>query len=94
MREPLFQKGFSQTVEKAALPRRVNKKQVIKYVLVHFIIAGDTSNITCYLSLFVASSPTVPLYAYRLEATEYHRLFESLSDCRESRATATKNKSK
>ncbi|MBQ9922944.1 MAG: hypothetical protein IJO52_12225, partial [Clostridia bacterium] len=45
-------------------------------------IAGDTSNITCYLSLFAASIPTVPLYADRLEATKYHRLFESLSVCR------------
>ena len=48
----------------------------------HFIIAGDTSNITCYLSLFPAFGLIVPLYADRPKAEKYHRLFESLSVCR------------
>jgi len=54
------------------------------------LTAGDPSNIACCLSLFAASSPSVLSYSYRLESAKYHRLFERLSVCRESRATATK----
>ena len=57
-----------------------NIKSIKKQLII--VIAGDTSNITCYLSLFSVSSLIVLLYADRLETKKYHCLFESLSACR------------
>jgi len=60
-----------QTVEKVVIPRR--KKLYLKNEnkAKNNLTAGDTSNITCCLSLFAASSLTVPLYADRLKSAKY-----------------------
>ena len=58
---------------------KANNKTSNRHII---ITAGDTSNITCCLSLFSVSSLIVPLYADRLETKKYHCLFESLSACR------------
>ena len=74
--------AFFRLSKKSCYRDERNKKYQINKKAIIIVIAGDTSNITCYLSLFSVSSLIVPLYADRLETKKYHCLFESLSACR------------